>query len=91
MGGILSDLMGIRSSFLVNGTFMVGAGLLILFCLPEKWSDHPRTDLPSFLVNPTGMLHGAHIQYLCLIVFLVDLASSFTLPVAALYICAGTD
>ncbi len=86
IGGVLSDLVGIRTSFWFNGTCMLGAGLLILFWLPEKWQYQPAPDRPSPLRNIAVLLHSSHVQYLYLFAFLVHLSISFTLPVAALYV-----
>ncbi len=86
IGGVLSDLVGIRTSFWFNGTFMLGAGLLILFFLPEKWDYKPGANRPSVLRNFAILFQRSQVLYLYLFAFLVHMSISFTLPVASLYV-----
>ncbi len=85
LGGTLSDLVGIRTSFWFNGAFMLGAGLLILCWLPEQWDSRLTPDRPALLQSFRSLLHHARVRYLYLFAFLVHIPMSFTLPVAALY------
>ncbi len=86
IGGVLSDLVGMRASFWCNGAFMVGAGLLILFRLPEQWHYQPAPDQPPLRHRFTALLRLAQMPYLYLCSFLIHLATSFVLPVIALYV-----
>ncbi len=86
IGGVLSDLVGIRTSFWFNGTFMLGAGLLILFWLPEKWEYVPTPGRGPLLRGFGFLFQGSNVKYLYLFVFLVHIPMSFTLPVASLYV-----
>ncbi len=86
IGGLLSDWVGIRTSFWFNGTFMLGAGVLILLYLPERWRYQPIPDRPAPWRSFTLLLNRSRMQYLYLFAFLIHLSISFTLPVASLYV-----
>lgn len=85
-GGVLSDWAGFRTSFWLNGMLMIGAGLLVLILLREENRPDARTRGRISLTDLTALFGESHVRRLYGMTFLVHLAASFTLPVAALYV-----
>ena len=86
VGGIVSDLLGYRASFWLNGGFMIASGLLVLCLLPEQRAANPVKGLRMPFVRLFNLLQRPHVASLYAFVFLTHLAVTFITPFASLYV-----
>ncbi len=86
VGGIVSDLLGYRASFWLNGGFMIASGLLVLCLLPEQRAANPVKGLRTPFVRLFNLMRRPNVSSLYAFVFLVHLAVTFVTPFASLYV-----
>ena len=86
VGGIVSDLLGYRASFWLNGGFMIASGILVLFLLPEQRAANPVKGLRTPFVRLFNLLQRPNVASLYSFVFLTHLAVTFITPFASLYL-----
>ena len=86
IGGVVSDMLGYRASFWLNGGFMIASGLLVLLLLPEQRAVDAARGLRMPFVRLFDLLRRPGVSSLYSFVFLTHLAVTFVTPFASLYI-----
>ena len=86
VGGIVSDMLGYRASFWLNGGFMIASGLLVLLLLPEQRAANPAKGLRTPFVRLFNLMQRPGVRGLYSFVFLTHLAVTFVTPFASLYL-----
>ena len=86
VGGIVSDMLGYRASFWLNGGFMIASGILVLLLLPEQRAANPAKGLRTPFLRLFALWQRPNVPSLYSFVFLIHLAVTFVTPFASLYL-----